>query len=116
MSLDDHLAVFYHAEVAIPLYPDRPATTEEPSLSFVYSDVLVGRCLLCLCAEWRPDACVVLVPLPVTITIPLLEFKPPHKRQFPAETCILLWLNNSRISFFSTAGKARSPRCSKACQ
>ena len=42
-------ALFHHGGIATPLYPDRPTTTEEPHPSFVYSYVLLARCLLSLC-------------------------------------------------------------------
>ena len=41
-------------------------------------------------ADWRLDACVARLYVGLIQNIPLLEFNPPHKRQFPTETYILL--------------------------
>lgn len=103
-SIDKNtLSVFYHTEFATPLFPERSATTEETYLCFVHTDLLVGRCPFSIHAEWRPDACVVLVPLPITVTFPLNEFKTPHKRQFPVETNTLFKRRNYRIMFLRQA-------------
>ena len=68
-------------DTSIPI--SRPATraTEEPENSRSAGPSLSF-------AEWRLGACVVPVRRPITTLIPLLEFEPPHERQFPAETYI----------------------------
>lgn len=63
------LAVVNHEEVAIYLSPDKAAGSVEQARSFVYADLLLALCLLCLYAESRLDVWVVLVPRPNTIAI-----------------------------------------------
>ena len=57
-------------------------------LSFDHSDVLVTRRLLVLCRVETGRLRRSLVRRRITNIVPLLEFRWPHNRRFPAETCI----------------------------
>ena len=80
------------------------ATTEAPAPSFVYSYVLLSGCLLCPkpSGNWPRVTCSLVGP--IQTTIPLLEFNPPHKRRFSAETCSLgkrcIFVQNVKIVKF----------------